>query len=336
MNDPVADRVEAFLSDIIAAPAELAVVLEAQRAAIHDIPLGVTARPSWRFIGMGSSRFAALDAAARLRAVGRDAHAEAASASGGSPGGRDVLVLAISASGRTREVLDAAERHRASSFVLGLTAMSESPLAGAAGAVVPLQGARAETAGIACLTYRGTVAALALMAAEAEPELEAGGIAGAAPSLAALIDGRATWLDAAADILDTGRGIHVLGDGLRAGTLEQAALMFREAPRIEALPFDTGDWLHAGLYTLFPGDAVLLLTGSPADEEAVAMIRARGGSIVSVGAPRSDTDVSVALPDAALADPVIRALVEPAVPELIAAELWRRVGARMIREFRST
>ena len=335
MSHPIVDRVEAFLADILASPDELAAVLQAQRTAIREVPLGVAARPSWRFIGMGSSRFAALDAAARLRAVGRDAHAEVASASGGSPGGRDVLVVAISASGRTPEVLDAAARHRASSFVLGLTATPGSPLAGAAGAVVPLTGARSETAGIACLTYRGTVAALALLAAEAEPDLEPVGIAGAVPVLSALLDGRASWLDDAAGILDTGREIHVLGDGLRAGTLEQAALMFREAPRIAALPFDTGDWLHAGLYTLFPGDAVLLLTGSVADDEAVAMIRARGGSIVSVGVPRSDTDVSVPLPDAALADPVIRALVEPAAAELLAAELWRRTGARMIREFRT-
>jgi len=29
---------------------------------------------------------------------------------------------------------------------------------------------------------------------------------------------------------------------------------------------------------------------------------------------------------------VVRALVEPAVAELLAAELWRRAGARMIRE----
>ncbi|MCJ7710066.1 MAG: hypothetical protein MUQ32_04465, partial [Chloroflexi bacterium] len=119
MSHPIVDRVEAFLADILASPDELAAVLQAQRAAIREVPLGVAARPSWRFIGMGSSRFAALDAAARLRAVGRDAHAEVASASGGSPGGRDVLVVAISASGRTPEVLDAAARHRASSFVLG-------------------------------------------------------------------------------------------------------------------------------------------------------------------------------------------------------------------------
>jgi fructoselysine-6-P-deglycase FrlB-like protein len=331
MSDPIADRAAALLADILAGPAELTSVLRAQREALRELPLGLGARPTWRFIGMGSSRFAALDAAARLRAVGRDANVEVASASGGSPGGRDVLVVAISASGRTPEVLAAAERHRVASFVVGLTAEPDSPLAnaaGAAGAVIPLRGDRAETAGIACLTYRATVAALALLAWEGEEALEPTGFADAPAALASLIDGRDAWLRAAADILDTGREVHVLGDGLRTGSLEQAALMLREAPRISALPFDTGDWLHAGLYTFLPGDAVLLFTGSPADDEAAATIRARGGSIVSVGPPRSDTAVHVPLPADALADPVVRALVEPVVAELLAVELWQRTAAR--------
>ena len=335
MSDMVVDRADAFLSDVLAAPDELAAILAAQVAAIRELPVGLAARPVWRFTGMGSSRFAALDAAARLRAVGRDAHAALASASGGSPGGRDVLFVAISASGRTPETLSAVEHHMGSSFVLGLTGRLDSPLARLSDAVMPLAGGRGETSGIACLTYRATVAALALLSAEGEPALEPAGIADAVPALAALLDGRDGWLGVAADALDTGREVHVLGDALRSGTLEQAALMLREGPRIAAQPFDTGDWLHVGLYTFLPGDVALLFTGSTADDEAVTTIRARGGVVVSVGSERPDADVSVALPEAALRDPVVRALVEPSVADLLAAELWRRTGARTIREART-
>lgn len=340
------DRMEAFLSDVLAGPPELVAVLAAQRAALRDLPLGLAARPTWRFIGMGSSRIAALDAAARLRSVGRDGQVEVASASGGSPGGRDVLVVAISASGSTPEVVAAAERHRTSSFVLGLTARPDSGLASTAAAVLPLTGARAETAGIACLTYRATVAALALLLGEAEPDLEPGGIAAAEPALSDMIGGRDAWLDAAASALDTGREVHVLGDAFRSGTLEQAALVFREGPRIAALPFDTGDWLHAGRHTLLPGDAVLLFSGSPADAVAIATIHAMGCAVVSVGAAggpgagasaadRTGADVHVPLPEAALGDPMVRALVESMVADLLAAELWRRTGARLIHESRA-
>jgi hypothetical protein len=108
--------------------------------------------------------------------------------------------------------------------------------------------------------------------------------------------------------------------------------MLREAPRILAVPFDTGDWLHVGQYTLYPGDAVMLHAGSPADAEAVATIHRRGGRVVAVGPDVSGADLRVPLPEAALRHDGIRALVESAVAELIAAELWRRTAAVTRRE----
>jgi len=303
-----ADRLEALLADIDAGPAELAAVLHAQREAIADVPLGALARPTWRLIGMGSSRFAGLDAAARLRADGRDAHAETASASCGSPGGRDTLVVAISASGRTAEVLAAAERHHGTAFVLGLTARGIAGLAAVADAFVPLAG---------------------------EPDAVRRSLAATPAALREVIDGQAAWLEDAVRVLDGGRPVHVLGDGYRAGAVEQAALMLREAPRIPALAFETGDWLHTGLYTLVPGDPVLLLAGSPADAEAITTIHARGGLVVVVGPERDGADVHVPLPVAAAADPVVRAVVEPSVAELLAAELWRRTAAVTLDEVRT-
>ena len=328
----VADRVRALLDDIEAAPDELAAVVQAQAVAIREIPLGALARPAWRFTGMGSSRFAALDAAARLRASGRDAHAELASASGGSAGGRDTLVVAISASGRTAQAVAAAERHRGSSFVVGLTARGDSALAGAADAVVPLAATVAETSGIATMTYRATVAALAALVDDGDAEALRRRLGTAPDALRALRGGGSAWAHRAADVLDGGRPVHVLGDGLRAGLVEQAALMLREAPRLAATAWDTGDWLHVGVYTLVPGDPVLLYAGSPADDEAVGVIRARGGRIVAVGGDVPEAEVNVPLPESALDDPVVRALVEPAVAELLAAELWSRTTAQEVVE----
>ncbi len=103
--------------------------------------------------------------------------------------------------------------------------------------------------------------------------------------------------------------------------------MLREAPRIPATAYETGDWLHVGLYTLQPGDPVLLLAGSLADDEVVATVRRRGGVVVSVGPDGPASDLHVALPATALMDPLVRSLVEPAVAELLAQELWRRTTA---------
>jgi fructoselysine-6-P-deglycase FrlB-like protein len=327
---PTADRVDAFLADIFAGPDDLATVLATHARTVADLPAEVLSRSRWRLIGMGSSRFAALDAAARLRAAGLDAVAESASASDPTPPGGDLLALVISSSGRTSEVLAAAEHHRGSSFVLALTGRADSPLASAADAVVPLAGERTETSGIACLSYRSTVAALALLGDAALGRPPGMGVVAAVPSLAALIDGRDAWLADAADVLDGGRAVHVLGDGARGGMAEQAALMLREAPRIPASAFGTGEWLHVGLYTLFPGDPVLVLAGAPADGEVIETVRARGGRVVLVGegsGVAGDVDAHVPLPAAALADPVVRSLVEPAVAELLAAELWRRTSS---------
>ncbi len=286
---------------------------------------------------MGSSRFAALDAAARLRAAGRDAHAELASASAMSPGGRDTLMVAISASGRTPDVLAAAQRQRGMSFVLALTARPESPLGAAADAAVPLAAASGERAGIATMTYRATIAALAALGAlggggDPEPVLES--LSAAPATLRALLAGRPAWADAAADVLDGGRTVHVLGDGYRAGAVEQAALVLREGPRIPAVAFDTGDWLHVGLYTLFPGDPVLLLVGSASDAEAIRIIHERGGRVVAVGPEVHGADAHVPLPGLALEDPLVRSLVEPAAVDVMAAELWRRTSATVLDERR--
>jgi hypothetical protein len=103
--------------------------------------------------------------------------------------------------------------------------------------------------------------------------------------------------------------------------------MLREAPRISANTFDTGDWLHVGIYTLLPGDPMLVFGGAAADDAAMAAASARGGRVVAIGPAMKDAAASITLPDAVLADGGVRALVEPAVADLLAAELWRRTSA---------
>ena len=179
-------------------------------------------------------------------------------------------------------------------------------------------------AGIASQTYRATVSGLLLLDAGRAPADGPPGSRGRpTPSPRSSTVARA-GCDAAADLLDTGREIHVLADALHSGLAEQAALMFREAPRIAAMPFDTGDWLHVGQYTLFPGDGVLLFAGSPADDEAIATIRRRGGRVVLAGSAHDGAHLVVPVsPDPG--DWVVGMLVASAVAELVAAEIWRRV-----------
>ncbi len=328
-------RVDELVEDILAAPDELALAIDLHKRGIAALPDGLLDRPRWVLIGMGSSGFAARDAAAALRSVGHEAVAEVASASGAMPAGADTLAIVISNSGRTAEAVAAATRHLHQSAVIAVTSDPRSALAAQADAVLPLVGERAETSGIATLSSRSTVAALRLLAGELDPSLDGAGIASAVPSLETLLDDRASWLTRAGDALATGRPIHVLGDGVRLGSIEQAALLLREAPRIEAFAWETGDWLHVGVYTLFPGDAVLLFSGSPADEEAIRVAHARGSTVVVVGDDRDGSDLHVPLPPTVTAEPAIRSLVESVVPELLAAELWARADATTVGEERA-
>jgi hypothetical protein len=92
------------------------------------------------------------------------------------------------------------------------------------------------------------------------------------------------------------------------------------------MPFDTGDWLHVGQYTLYPGDGVLLFSGSPSDDEAIATIKRRGGRVVVAGPAREGADLWIPVAD----DPgdwAVGSLTASAVAEMVAAELWSRASA---------
>jgi fructoselysine-6-P-deglycase FrlB-like protein len=240
----------------------------------------------------------------------------------------------VSNSGRTPEVVEAADRHRAGSYVIAVTGDPASPVATRADAVIPLVAERAEAAGISTLSYRSTVAVLTMLADRMAGRTPGGGMPAAVPALESLLAGRAAWLSSVVDVLDGDRPVHVLADASRIGLAEQAALMLREAPRVPAVAFDTGDWLHVGVYTLLSGDPVLLFGGAGSDEAAVATANARGARVVAIGPGLKDTAASVSLPDTVVDDPAVRSLVEPAVAELVAAELWKRTAAEMLREDR--
>lgn len=198
------DRVDRFVADILESPAALEGLLDARGAL--DSPLRGMRAPRIVFAGLGSSRFAALIVASSLRAAGASAWVDdASSASGTSPAG-DLVMVAISASGRTPEVIAAAARHHGRSFVIAVTNDDTSRLAAAADVVIPLL-AGDETGGIACRTFRATIAALAVLTGTA-PD----GLRPAVAALAERIASRDRWLPSIVEALDGAVSIDVLAD----------------------------------------------------------------------------------------------------------------------------
>lgn len=232
--------------------------------------------------------------------------------------------MAISASGGSRETLDALARHRGRSFVVALTNRPESPVAEGADLVVPMA-AGEERGGVACRTFQHTLALLLTLGAPggAAPDGVAALVRRAAEASADLLDRRGEWLAETAGLLDGPDGVYAIAPVERLSSAEQSALMFREGPRRQADACETGDWAHVDVYLTKTRDyRALLFPGSRYDDQAMEWIRRRGSTLVTVGGEaegqagairyRHDDDPGVAL------------LTETLVAELVAATLWAR------------
>ncbi|MBA2299846.1 MAG: SIS domain-containing protein [Chloroflexi bacterium] len=305
------DRVDQLHEDILAGPAALQRLLDAYDSS--DSPLArvmpaLRAHPRIAFTGLGSSRYAASIAATALRASGASAWVEYASTGAPTAPAPNLTMVAVSASGRTPEVVAAARRHRGRSFVIAVTNDPDSALAAEADEVMPLH-AGTEGSGIATRTFRATVALLAMIAGRTPASL-----AGTVAELATAFEGRKRWLSDMADAFDGASAIDVLADAAILGLADQAALMLREAPRLPATAHDTGDWLHTAVYLALPGHRALLFPGAAADAEVIATIERRGGVVVSTPGPVD-------------ADPFRRVMVDSVCAEILAVELWRRTSS---------
>ena len=314
----MSDLAERFLEDVLREPETLEHVLDlygGDHSPLHALePDGVN---RVRFIGMGSSRFAALPIASMLRALGVDAAAERSSMFAGTPEGGDVLAVCISAGGETPETIEHAERHRGVSRLVAVTNKPGSTLAGVADVVLPLD-AGEERGGVACRTYQASLAVLILLAGHLGAELP--DLLPAVDAARTIRDGRDAWLDRTLDVL--GGELAVVAPEERISSAEQGALLFREGPRIPADACETGDWAHVDVYlTRRPGYRALLFAGSRSDAVFAEWMRRRGAAFVAVGGDVEGAAVTI---EHGATHPLCSLLVETTVAELVAAELWRR------------
>jgi glucosamine--fructose-6-phosphate aminotransferase (isomerizing) len=307
---------DGFLADVLDEPRTLARVLDHAdvaplRAAIDDARLVV-------LLGMGSSRYAALTAAAQMRAQGIAAVVEYASTDVPARPGPGVLAVGISATGNSAETVEALRRHHGTSKTIAITnAPGGGRLGAVADAVVGLH-AGTEQGGVACKTFQATLAVL-LIAAGADPAA----LGRAAQAQQALLDARGDWLDPLLDLLDAGHTTYAIAPASRISSAEQSALMLREGPRVPADATETGDWSHVDVYlSKHPNYTALLYPGSPYDAEALEWLRERGSTYISIGRPTAGAALHVPFPHAD--DPLVAALVEVTVAELAAATWWRR------------
>lgn len=317
---------DGFLRDILVAPERLESLLDAYEGSSSPLS-ALTKRISGSrrvvFIGMGSSRFAAVAAAALLRSRGVDATAELASTGSPAPPFAETLAVGISASGKTAETIEALRAHRGTSECIAITNDPRSELAASADAVLPLF-AGEEEGGVACLTYQATVAVLLLLAGRLLGDGR--GASDLRPSVVAaaqLREGRGAWLEEAVELFDGARTISAIAPAERLSSALQSALVLREGPRAPADAAETGDWLHVDVYlSKRPDYCALLFAGSRFDGDVLEWAAKRVFPAVVVGA--SVPGAAIGIPFPGVDDASVRLLVETGVGELVAAELWRR------------
>jgi fructoselysine-6-P-deglycase FrlB-like protein len=295
----------------------------AERWDTPDPRLGTMVRRHGRrvaFVGVGSSRDAALAGGWLLRSSGIDATVHMPSEPlDALPG--DALVVPVSASGATPTMVDAIDRLGGSRPILAITRSSDAPIAARADLLVPL-GCETEASGIAVWSFLATVAAMAAfaeLAAEGTTRSSVAAMRRAADALQAVrADGRA----AIAEIATTVRAatvVHVVAPIARLGPALQAAQVLREVPRISAVGLAAEDWDHAHAYlTIDPGFVGLVSAPTDADDALRRWVLGRGRAMVCLGGAVLPGAPRLAFEEG----PLVRLLIECPVVESIALEAW--------------
>lgn len=314
-----------FAADLEARPSALA---DLQRYLVTDDPWAHVPDEVGQvlFLGMGSSTYAASVAAARLRAHGVDAVAELASSELLPPPDPEQLVVAISASGGSRETKDAVAQYLGQSPLMVLTNHEDSALSRSADHVVPMH-AGEERGGVSCRSYTHTQALLlALEARLTGVERDLLALLGRAiEATDDLLSRRDEWLAPTVDRIAGPDVTAVVAPFRRLGNAQQGALMLREGPRRSALASETGEWSHVDVYLTKPLDyRMLLFPGSRYEDQLLQWTRERGSTVVSVGADVPGASAAVRYRHDA--DEDVRLLTELVVPELVAAHLWIHGG----------
>lgn len=224
--------------------------------------------------------------------------------------------IALSQSGRTPDVVEYVRRARTrGAFTVALTNDSESELAGAVDAVLPL-GAGPEQAVAATKTYSNQVAALGLLAAYTAGvgSRFADELRTVAKQVRELIRTTESQITTVAVPFAYAGRMFVIGRGVEFATAREIALKLLETCRVAAEPLTATDLAHgpvAALDSLFPVWAIASDDETlPAVLEAVARAHEAGATVVASGSaaeavPGADYVLPVPRPPSPLLAPLL-------------------------------
>ncbi|MEG3164404.1 SIS domain-containing protein [Sphingomonas sp. PB2P19] len=207
----------------------------------------------------------------------------------------DTLLIAISQSGRSPDLLRAVEAGRAGgAYLTALVNDAASPLAAIADVTLPLH-ARAELSVAATKSYIASLAAVLDLVAAWSGDA----------ALSAALDEAPVLLDTSwqmdwtplVDGLRDARDLYVIGRGLGLGIAQEAALKFKETCGLHAEAFSAAEVRHGPMALIGPDFPLLVFrqddeTGASVDA-LVAAALGQGGTVYCAGA---DLPGAVTLP----------------------------------------
>lgn len=194
---------------------------------------------------------------------------------------RDGLVIAVSQSGRSPDVLAlTAAARRAGAFVVAMVNDESSPLAAECDILVPLC-AGEETAVAATKSFLLSGLAFVQLAAAWSGDAALRAAAEALPD--ALDEAcRQPW---GLQALASAHSLYVVGRGVGLGAAQEIALKLKETCRLHAEAFSTAEVLHGPVALVEPGFPVIALEQADATEsalrEVVDRLRTMGAQILS-------------------------------------------------------
>jgi glutamine---fructose-6-phosphate transaminase (isomerizing) len=240
-------------------------------------------------LGRGSSDHAATFARylieTRLGVMTASAPPSVTSVYDAAPALRGALCLAISQSGRSPDILAAAQAARdAGALVVALVNDAASPLAELAEVAAPLL-AGPELSVAATKSYIAALSAVVQLAALWSGDAQ---LLAALAELPELLE-RAWALDwsAAVGPLKDARSLYVLGRGLGFGVAEEAALKLKETCGLHAEAFSAAEVRHGPMALVGPGFPVLAFAQGDETREGVeaatAAAAAQGAPVLKAG-----------------------------------------------------
>ena len=245
-----------------------------------------------------------------------------------SPKVAGTLALAISQSGKSPDLIEAARAAREQGALLvAMVNDAASPLAEEADIVFPLH-AGAEKSVAATKSFIASLTAIAQLTAHwGEDAQLVKGLEGIGPTLSEAWS--MDW-EEALDPISSVRKLLVLGRGLTWPIAAEAALKFKETAQIHAESFSSAEVAHGPMALVGEGDPILAF--APSDEAAsgfadrLAAFAQRGANVIAAGIGETVAPATIKLPVAQSCDPAVTAIGMIASYYRFAEALARKLG----------